>query len=338
MKTKAKVSVVVPIYNKEKYMEKCIESIRSQTYDNIEIILVDDGSTDRSPQIVDQKALMDERVVTIHQKNAGEGAARNTGIQTATGDYVLFVDADDYIDTTLIEDAVCIAEIQSADCIVFGTYIEDEKGKYRTTKSWTDTAEWTAGTKEFLYDFFLYGRGDTGTSACNKLFSLEVIRKNQLKFSDLKIGADTIFCIEYGRVSKHWVRMKGHYYHYIQWDDSVMHKTDISFEKKLISLMNAYDEFAEKNGMFDYLKPAIHCLDVSDIFTIMKNYYLMDTSVKTRINRMKTFMKDTYCQEKMKVIDYKKLTRKNKIAYLILRNRWSLMMFLLTHIYHIVYE
>lgn len=337
MKTKAKVSVVVPIYNKEKYIEKCIESIRSQTYNNIEIILVDDGSTDKSSQIVEQKALEDERVVAIHQNNAGEGAARNTGIQTATGDYILFVDADDYIDATLLEDAVYVAEMQSADCVVFGMYIEDEQGKYRTTKSWTNTTEWVAGTKEFLYNFFLYGRGDTGTSVCNKLFSLEVIKKNQLKFSDLKVGADTIFCIEYGGVSKHWVRMQGDYYHYIQWNDSVMHKTDISFEKKLIRLMNAYDEIAENNGMLDYLKPAIHCLDVSDIFTIMKNYYLMDASVKTRINMMKTFMKDTYCQEKIEVIDYRKLTKKNRIAYLILRNRWSLMMFLLIHIYYIVY-
>ena len=97
------VSVIVPIYNVELYLERCIKSIINQTYRNLEIILVDDGSPDRCPQICDEWCAKDERVKVIHKDNAGLGMARNTGIEHATGEYVYFVDSDDYIDNDTIE-------------------------------------------------------------------------------------------------------------------------------------------------------------------------------------------------------------------------------------------
>lgn len=92
-----KISVIVPVYQVEDYLERCVNSIRSQTYRNLEIILVDDGATDRSPEICDALAEQDERIVVIHKENSGPSAARNTGLDAATGDYVSFVDSDDWI-------------------------------------------------------------------------------------------------------------------------------------------------------------------------------------------------------------------------------------------------
>lgn len=92
------VSVIVPIYNVEKYLSKCIESIINQTLSNIEIILINDGSTDSSGVIADNYAKNDSRIKVIHKKNGGQGSARNIGIELASGEYIGFVDSDDWID------------------------------------------------------------------------------------------------------------------------------------------------------------------------------------------------------------------------------------------------
>src|SRR5690242_7052248 len=94
----AKVSVVVPVYNVEKYLPRCIESICKQTLSDLEIILVDDGSTDRSGEICEEYAKADQRIIVIHQENGGGGVARNAGIARATSPYVGFVDSDDWIE------------------------------------------------------------------------------------------------------------------------------------------------------------------------------------------------------------------------------------------------
>ena len=92
-----KVSVIIPIYNDEKYLEQCLDSVIKQTYKNLEIILVDDGSTDRTPEICEQYREKDSRIRVLHKKNGGVGSSRNAGLAMATGDYVLFVDDDDFI-------------------------------------------------------------------------------------------------------------------------------------------------------------------------------------------------------------------------------------------------
>lgn len=98
-----KISVIIPVYKVEKYLPKCIESIVNQTYNNLEIILVDDGSPDRSSEICDKYALKDGRIKVIHKENGGVARARNTGLDAATGDYIGFVDSDDWIETDMYE-------------------------------------------------------------------------------------------------------------------------------------------------------------------------------------------------------------------------------------------
>lgn len=101
-----KISVVVPIYNSERYLHKCVDSLLKQTYSNIEVILVDDGSTDSSPKICDEYAALDKRVKVIHQKNARIGAARNNGIEASSGNYITFIDSDDYLELDAYEKCV----------------------------------------------------------------------------------------------------------------------------------------------------------------------------------------------------------------------------------------
>ena len=101
-----KVSLILPIYNMEKFLERCVDSILAQTYDNLEIILVNDGSKDRSDEICKKYASLDQRVIYVSQKNGGLCAARNAGLDHASGDYIIFIDPDDYVATNLVSDVI----------------------------------------------------------------------------------------------------------------------------------------------------------------------------------------------------------------------------------------
>lgn len=113
-----KVSIIIPVYNVETYLERSINSILAQTYANIEILLIDDGSTDRSPQICDEYAAKDNRIVVIHKKNGGQGDARNHGLDICKGDYISFVDSDDWIEPAYIDELLKTALNAEADIAI----------------------------------------------------------------------------------------------------------------------------------------------------------------------------------------------------------------------------
>ena len=122
------ISIIVPVYNTELYLEKCVDSIRNQTYSNLEIILVDDGSTDHCNTIVDHFATIDSRIIAIHQENGGQSKARNTGIDQAKGEFYLFVDSDDYIDENMIEQMYKRIQRDQSDLAICGHLFVDEIG------------------------------------------------------------------------------------------------------------------------------------------------------------------------------------------------------------------
>lgn len=113
-----KISVIIPVYNAEKYLKRCVDSVRIQTYSNLEIILVDDGSPDQCPAMCDAFAAEDTRIKVIHKENGGVAAARNTGLDVATGEYLTFVDSDDYIDNNMYQSMMKIAERYDCDVVM----------------------------------------------------------------------------------------------------------------------------------------------------------------------------------------------------------------------------
>lgn len=125
------VSIVLPIYNVERYLDRCVKSVVGQTYKNIEVILVDDGSTDGCPGMCDAWGLCDERIKVVHKENAGLGMARNTGIDNATGDYICFFDSDDYIRNDTIERIVTCIKETNADLIIFGFVSVNAQGEIK---------------------------------------------------------------------------------------------------------------------------------------------------------------------------------------------------------------
>ena len=115
-----KISVIIPVYNAERYLKDCVDSIINQSYQNFELILVDDGSSDNSPKICDDYAAKDNRIVVIHKSNNGVSAARKTGLDNASGDYIMYVDSDDWLDINTMEK--CLNVVQKnpqIGCVMF---------------------------------------------------------------------------------------------------------------------------------------------------------------------------------------------------------------------------
>lgn len=125
-----KVSVIVPIYNVEKYLDRCMESLLNQTLKDIEIIMVDDGSPDNCPQMCDEYAKKDRRIKVVHKKNGGLSDARNAGLKVATGEYVAFVDSDDYQSLNTYEELYHQAESGDYDVVYGGAFWNKSNGEF----------------------------------------------------------------------------------------------------------------------------------------------------------------------------------------------------------------
>mgnify|MGYP002733379727 FL=1 len=185
------LSIVIPVYNVEIYLERCIDSILSQINQSFELILVDDGSTDHSGAICDQYAEKDERILVIHQNNKGVSAARNVGIDIATGTYLAFVDADDWVMPEAYAIMLREALISGADIIVCGVGYVNESGRQLRKDL---ISEGIYNSEEALAT--LYGMPNhLGGSSCNKLFLKESVK--DIKFrEEIRIAEDWLYLFE----------------------------------------------------------------------------------------------------------------------------------------------
>lgn len=184
------ISVVVPVYNVEKFLPQCIDSLLAQTHPNMEIILVDDGSTDESGAICDGYAARCKNVRVIHKKNGGLSSARNAGIAAASGKYIGFVDSDDFVDNTMYDTMLKAAISHNAQVIACGRYITDEDGNI-TDEQFSLAAENFYCTKNALKEMLT--SGDLDVSVCDKLFLLDIFADIQFPVGEINEDAAIIF-------------------------------------------------------------------------------------------------------------------------------------------------
>lgn len=193
------VSIVVPVYNVEKYLDRCISSITGQTYKNLEIILVDDGSKDASGQMCNQWALKDCRIRVIHKANGGLGMARNTGIDYATGSYIFFFDSDDYVAPTIVEKCVLDAVEFGSQVVLYGrnrVYNELHEKPGRIVEKHCIYCD-DAVKNSLLPSLFTYELG-IGVSAWGKMYDLQMLKQYNLYFPSERqiISEDAYFTLE----------------------------------------------------------------------------------------------------------------------------------------------
>ncbi len=226
-----KISVIVPIYNADRYLEKCIGSIINQTYKNLEIILIDDGSTDQSSEIAELYAQEDSRIILKRQVNGGESAARNSGLKLATGEYIAFADCDDWIEPDMYESLVREAVKERADIVISGWYKDTEyqSNKIRNEKKVREKVFSGETLLRYLYERDSYREF---AYMWDKLYKRELFYDEDgemiLFDMDLKLGGD-VLCL--GRVAlrvKRAVYVDEAFYHYVQRKESGCHTEDIS--------------------------------------------------------------------------------------------------------------
>lgn len=218
-KMQPKISVIVPVYNVEKYLPHCLDSIINQSYTNLEIIVIDDGSSDNCPEICDKYAEKDRRIIVIHKRNGGLSDARNTGIESATGEYLAFVDGDDYIAVNMYEILEKRIIGDSADIAVCNFMYVNDQGELLQEKNHNlpilneclesrNAIKKLSGPKSWYY-----------VTACNKLYHRELF--DELRFPKGKIHEDE-FVIHHiiqkcGRISC----VQDTLYYYVQRDKSI---------------------------------------------------------------------------------------------------------------------
>lgn len=228
---KALISVIVPVYNIASYVRQCIESIQRQTYQNLEIVIVDDGSIDGSGELCEEIAAKDDRIHVIHQKNAGLVATRNVGIEFSTGKYISFIDGDDWIEPDMMEKL--LDQIRDADLI--SSKICKEFTETKIIEEYDEFSEGLyAGEKELLeiLNHMIYdvkcGRLQRLTpSRCNKLYLSRLVKKVYKEVStDINFAEDAVFVYKYLLRCHSVVISHQCFYHYRYRADSIVHTAD----------------------------------------------------------------------------------------------------------------
>ncbi|MBT2614119.1 MULTISPECIES: glycosyltransferase [unclassified Bacillus (in: firmicutes)] len=242
---KALISIIIPIYNAEKYLSKCLISITSQTYKNLEIILINDGSTDQSGFISDQFSEKDNRITVIHKENGGVSSARNLGLKTARGKYIGFVDPDDWVDLKMFESLYKLINENQSDIAACGYLRENPDGV--VINKITEPNVFSYNQAEAL-DAILSEDGFKGFT-CNKLFSADILQ-NIVFDEDIHFCEDLLFCCQAISNSNKIVYNSTPHYHYIIHDNNAS-QSQFSLKKltALDALTRIVNLLSDKEGI-----------------------------------------------------------------------------------------
>ena len=246
------VSVVVPVYNCEKYITKCIESILNQSYKKLEIILVDDGSTDDSGKLCDQYAAKDSRIRVFHGSNCGAAAARKRGVKNASADYIAFIDSDDYVECDYIETLMTAIIKEQADVVCCDSIDEGcRKRELRIEKK-----EILLQTEEMLEDFF-EGK-EFAYIVCGKIFKKRLLEG--FRFENVAYGEDTLMMLECFIKCEKMVLIPYSGYHYVMNPESITNfRSELSRWQGWMHRVEFLKEICDDSKLkYRFSKPANH--------------------------------------------------------------------------------
>jgi len=211
------VSIVIPIYNVERFLSDSIQCALNQTLKDVEIILVDDGSTDNSGSIIDEFAKKDSRIIVVHKDNEGAGPTRTLGISYATGDYLFFPDSDDWYDLNTLEELYTVAKEHNADCVVSGIYgvRYHSDGSYYISDSYLCKDYFFKTKNECRENIMkLFPTSLVFDSPCNKLYRRQVAVDNNITFRPLRRCQDAVWNLDFYNHCSRVVSTSGAYYYY----------------------------------------------------------------------------------------------------------------------------
>lgn len=289
---KSIISVIIPIYNVEKWLPSCINSILNQSFKNIELILVNDGSKDRSREICEEYAKKDNRIKVINQNNCGVSSARNTGIKVATGKYVTFIDPDDTISQEYFETMYSIAELNKCDAVVSG-YINIPSNKISITNFKLYTI--MHGQDFVLSSSNIHSNNDL-CFVWRYIYKLNIIKEKNITFNEnIYTGSDVVFNLEYLLECNRVYAIEDQLYYYTEnRDDSIM-RTPYKprLESSLILQYKIRKKLSQKFGLLNY----------NHYKKDMANYYIKNIYNMIIKNLKSSNSSDIYCDLK-RIVKY----------------------------------
>lgn len=333
-----KVSVIVPVYNVELYLNRCIESIVTQTYTNLEIILVDDGSTDNSGKLCDEWARKDNRIKVVHKKNAGLGFARNTGLDHANGDYVVYIDSDDYVAENMIETLLTALTKNKADTVYCGLNRVFPEGRIVEQPSCYDNLVFE---KEDIINMVLlemvgtvpekYEDNYVVMSVWHGIYSMDLIRRHHIRFPSERqfMSEDIIYHIDYLKESQKVVYIKDCLYNYRMNPFSLSLKFDINrLERHKI----LYAEVIRRLGEFLPEEQYIH-REQRRFLGGVRGYILSiaASDQHKKIKIIRSVCKDEIVRNVILQYPYHRNPFRHKIINSAIRHKHALLLFLLAY-------
>lgn len=321
-----KISVIIPVYNSQSYLERCLESVSSQTYSNIEVIIVDDGSTDASSHIYKRFEKDNSNVIVINKSNGGLSSARNAGMIAATGEYIFFLDSDDWLDSNYIEKCADKVLDKQVD-LLFTPYIREYRGCPQKNDLFENKHRFFS--KDDVCCVLLrklfgeYGSElqhpaaiDDFSTAWGKFYKTEYCKK--ISFVDTKIigTEDAWFNINYLSKIKNAQYFGDVYYHYYkQNDDSLVTSYNSNLLdgwKNLYKLMN---QFIEKNKLGDPFSEALNNRIVIDLLAVIRNITNSSLKRRKKIRLIQSVLREDIYKKAFKKFNFSYLTFKWRLFY-----------------------
>lgn len=311
-------TIVVPVYNVEKYLDRCIESILNQKFDDFEVILVDDGSTDKSSKICDNYRKKDDKIIVIHKKNEGLGFARNTGIDKARGNYILFVDSDDYIDLDLLENLYNEIERNNSDAVFYGhKRVNNKKSVISTFEQLPDKQIYLDKNEiknKLLAEFILNKK--IFISAWSLCIKLSLLKKNNILFPSERefISEDIYFLVVLFNYLNIVSFAKKTYYYYCQNENSLTTTYKKDRYEKIKKFYKKTDELLELYNYSNITKMSFKRSFISNVIACLKMIAAnKDELAKNKIRKIKEISGDDYFLENVKKYDFKNEKKSWKI-------------------------
>lgn len=288
-----RVSVIVPIYQVEAYLPKCLDSILAQTFTDYELILVNDGTKDGCPAIMQTYADRDSRIRQVHKENGGLSSARNAGLDVARGEYIAFLDSDDYVTPNWLEEIVHAADETGAEQVLYNyALVVDDKEQGAYLKFETETIDVDRlGLDKYFYRYWMPYKH--GQEAWSKLYRRSVIEENGLRFAPNKevFAEDTHFSAMYLMHTHTIAAISQPYVYYVQRGDSLMGMKKPRLAWRLMTLSVCLWEYAKACGRFDEIKNVLPVLcydklitkgirldpDILDVYRAMEEYRKNET-------------------------------------------------------------
>jgi len=328
------VSVVVPVYNTERYLDRCVGNVLGQTFSDFELILVDDGSGDSSPELCDLWAKKDPRIRVIHKENGGAGLARNAGIDVARGKYICFFDSDDHVDSDLLEICVKSAEEHGADMVCYGYDQRDsENDEVQSVSVPSPAKNVFCGDEvmDVLLPMSLSQNAESGEdwnltlSACTRLFSAKVILDSGWRFvSEREVASEDFYSLtELHQYIKKAVVINRVMYHYTVNYGSFSRSYTPDRLIKLNSFAESMRSLSERMGCARMLSASIDTAYLGLVMGALKQAVRADMGLCDRYKAIGRIVKDFELQAVLKRHCYSGENLQKKILFFCIKHRLS---------------